>query len=159
MPAPGLPAGRLIEPTPEPAMKKYVTTTIVTLPAGTVMELNAEQAAARRHALVTTGKGVYRAASAVQFKRGEVIGLDVEPPKALADELIDEKEAAKRNSTEKAKRDKAEAAALAQIVAAAEAKALADLLAKLPTELRAAVDKALAAPAPSPTSTAAYGAR
>lgn len=129
-------------------MKKYTTTTIVTLPAGTVMELNAEQAAARRHALESLrGNGVYRAIAPVQFKRGEVLGLDVEPPKALADELIDEQAVAKRNSAEKAKRDKAEAAARAQIIAAAEAKALADLLGKLPADLRAAVDKALAAPA------------
>lgn len=130
-------------------MKKYTTTAIVTLPAGTVMELNAEQAASRRHAVAAIGKGVYRATAAVQFKRGEVIGLDVEPPKALADELIDEKEVAKRNSTEEARRKKAEAAERAKIVAAAEAKAEADLLARLPAELRAQVEKALAAPAAS----------
>lgn len=133
-------------------MKKYTTTTIVTLPAGTVMELTPEQAAARRHAIESLrGNGLYRATAPVQFKRGEVIGLDVEPPKALADELIDEKEAAKRSSNEKAKRDKAETAARAQIVAAAEAKALADLLARLPVELRAQVEKAISVPAATAT--------
>lgn len=129
-------------------MKKYTTTAIVTLPAGTVMELTAEQAAARRHALQQQrGPNLYRATAPVQFKRGEVIGLEVEPPKSLADELIDEKEVAKRNSTEEARRKKAEAAERAKIVAAAEAKAEADLLARLPAELRAQVEKALAAPA------------
>ena len=146
MPAPGLPAGRLIEPTPEPAMKKYVTTAIVTLPAGTVMELNAEQAAARRHALVTHSKGVYRATAAVQFKRGEMIGLEVEPPKAMADELIDEKEAARRAASEDGKRKKADAATRAALLAEAEAHAATALLARLPAELRAQVEKALAVP-------------
>lgn len=141
-------------------MKKYTTTTIVTLPAGTVMELNAEQAAARRHAIEPLrGNGVYRATAPVQFKRGEVLGLDAEPPKALADELIDEKEAAKRAGADKAKRDKAEAAARAALRAEAEAAATAALLARLPADLRAAVEKALAAPAPSPASASAPGAR
>lgn len=133
-------------------MRKYTTTAIVTLPAGTVMELNVEQAAARRHALQSQrGPNLYRATAPVQFKRGEVIGLEVEPPKALADELIDEKEVAKRASTEEARRKKAEAAERAKIIAAAEEKALADLLAKLPAELRAQVVKALAPAAPAAT--------
>lgn len=128
-------------------MKKYQTTTIATLPAGTVMELTAEQAAKRAYALQALGKNVYRATAAVQFKRGEVIGLDAEPPKAMADELIDEKEAARRAASEEGKRKKAEAAARAALLAEAEANAAAALLARLPADLRAAVEKALTAPA------------
>lgn len=100
-------------------MKKYLTTAVISLYAGTVLGLSAKQAALRAHALETLktatpdepaaeGKpakagspGVYRALATVQFKAGETIGLEAAPPKHLADELIDEKEAAQRAKAEK----------------------------------------------------------
>ena len=68
-------------------LTKYLVTAPVTLGAGAVLGLSAEQAAARGHALETVGDNVYRAVAPVHFKRGEAIGYEGPLPKSLADDL------------------------------------------------------------------------
>lgn len=125
-------------------MRSYITQAVITLPEGTVMQLSDAQAAARRYALAPVGKNTWRATASVQFKAGEELGLEVDPPKQMAQELVDEKEVARRTKSADAQRKRAEAAAHAEAVVSARA----ELLDKLPAELRAQVEKALAGPAP-----------
>lgn len=57
----------------------------VTLGPGTVLTLSERQAGRRAAALVSEGGQRYRALAPVCFKAGEEFGVDVAPPKALAD--------------------------------------------------------------------------
>lgn len=83
-------------------MKTYIVIAIANFPAGTVFGLDAKQAAARQYALDTIKPagnqscGVYRATAPMQFKVGETIQLETDPPKALADEVVTVKEADRR---------------------------------------------------------------
>jgi hypothetical protein len=57
-------------------MQKYIVTGIkAVIPSGTVMILNAEQAAARKPYLKSVGKDKYQVISPTEFKRGEEIGI------------------------------------------------------------------------------------
>lgn len=71
--------------------------------AGTRMLLTREQASARRHLLEgslseKSNYGVFVTTGAVEFKRGEIIGLDGTPPKALREVMkpSDDAEASSR---------------------------------------------------------------
>lgn len=66
-------------------MDRYLIVAPAFFGAGSRLGLSKEQAAARFHALKEVGKGVYVALDSVQFKAGEVIGVDGELPKALAE--------------------------------------------------------------------------
>lgn len=57
-------------------------------PAGTRLALSAAQARSRRHCLKTVGDGFFLTTAPVQFKAGEVIGLEGEPPKAQAEAVV-----------------------------------------------------------------------
>jgi hypothetical protein len=65
-------------------MDKFLIVSVATFGAGARLGLSKEQAAARAGALTDVGKGVYVAKQSVQFKAGEVIGIDGDLPKALA---------------------------------------------------------------------------
>lgn len=65
-------------------MDKFLIVSVATFGAGARLGLSKEQAAARAGALTDVGKGVYVAKQSVQFKAGEVIGIDGNLPKALA---------------------------------------------------------------------------
>lgn len=65
-------------------MNQYeVTDTCLTLPVGAVVQLNEDQAIIRAHALKKRKNGTYEVILPVQFKRGEVLGFDELPSKAL----------------------------------------------------------------------------
>ena len=61
---------------------QYVTRVPVTLRDG-IVALTEAQAAARAHALQRLDDGAFRIVGAVQFKVGEIIGLEGEVPKNL----------------------------------------------------------------------------
>jgi hypothetical protein len=65
-------------------MDYYRTKAIVELSAGTVLELNADQADRRVRLLKPLGGNRFQALATVQFKRGELLGLAAAPGKALA---------------------------------------------------------------------------
>lgn len=75
-------------------MDKYLIVAPATFGAGARLGLSKEQAAARAHALKEVAKGVYVAQQPVQFKAGEVVGIDGDLPKVLA-ELVDKPKAKK----------------------------------------------------------------
>lgn len=82
-------------------MDKYLIAAPITLPAGALLDLSPEQAAAREYGLVKVGKH-YRATLPVQFKAGETIGYAGDLPKALASSVQAAKVAkTKRASTRK----------------------------------------------------------
>lgn len=62
-------------------MEAYRFKQIMTLPAGTMLGLSPDQARRRLHNLESIGEGRYMAKATVQFKCGEVIGLEVPVPK------------------------------------------------------------------------------
>lgn len=64
-------------------MDKFQIVATATFGAGARLGLSKEQAAARVHSLREVARGVYVAQQPVQFKAGEVIGLDGEIPKSL----------------------------------------------------------------------------
>lgn len=57
-----------------------------------VVEVTAAQAKRRSASLANIGFGLYRIDNPVQFKVGEIIGIDYDPPKSLSDfmRLVDE---------------------------------------------------------------------
>jgi len=57
-------------------------------PAGTRLALDAAQVRSRRHCLKAVGDGFYLTTAPVQFKAGEVIGLEGEPAKAQAEAVV-----------------------------------------------------------------------
>lgn len=63
-------------------MKARVLATI-SFAAGHRLALSEGQANARRHALSKVGNGIYVTTAEVQFKAGEVIGVEGDFPKAL----------------------------------------------------------------------------
>ncbi len=65
-----------------------------TIGVGNIVRLNPEQAAARATSLEPAGRGCYTVAAAIQFKAGEVIGLEGPPPAALAAKLAPPKKKA-----------------------------------------------------------------
>ena len=67
-------------------MKNYQTQNTLRLPSGVVVGLTPEQAASRLHVLIQQADGVYIATTPLQFKSGEVIGLDA-VPNGLAEQL------------------------------------------------------------------------
>lgn len=77
-------------------MKKYTTADAVTFDPGTQLELTAEQAATRAHALEPYKADpkeprraiVVKTRAAVQFKAGEIIGYDGAVPKSMAGKLL-----------------------------------------------------------------------
>jgi hypothetical protein len=60
-------------------MKRYETNQTVRLPAGTVLALSPEQIRRRRHLLEPVADGMTVARQPVEFKAGEIIGLDPVP--------------------------------------------------------------------------------
>jgi hypothetical protein len=62
-------------------MNRYRTIDTLTVAAETVLALSEDQVRRRRHQLEALGEGRYRALTLVQFKRGEVFGLEGELPK------------------------------------------------------------------------------
>ena len=73
-------------------MKKYeITGRFIELHEG-VVEVTADQARRRGASLASIGFGLYRIDNPVQFKVGEIVGIDYEPPKSLAEfmRLIEE---------------------------------------------------------------------
>lgn len=66
-------------------MDKYLIVAPATFGAGARLGLSKEQAAARANALKEVAKGVFVAQQPVQFKAGEVIGIDGDLPKALGE--------------------------------------------------------------------------
>lgn len=61
---------------------------ITTFPAGVRLRLGDAQAASRSTRLRSVGKGLYDVLDTVQFKAGEMIGVDIKSlPKALRDGL------------------------------------------------------------------------
>ena len=67
-------------------MQNYQTQNTLRLPSGVVVGLTPEQAASRLHVLTQQADGVYIASTPLQFKAGEVIGLDA-VPNGLAEQL------------------------------------------------------------------------
>lgn len=73
-------------------MKKYeITGRFIELHEG-VVEVTAAQARRRSASLSNIGFGLYRIDNPVQFKIGEIIGIDYEPPKSLIEfmKLVEE---------------------------------------------------------------------
>lgn len=68
-------------------MKTYEARQAVTLGAGVVLKMSPTQAARRRHLLEDLGGGRHRARAPVQFKAGEVVGIEGPLPKALLGSL------------------------------------------------------------------------
>lgn len=97
---------------------KYITTAVLSLPAGVLLGLSVAQVAHRQHVLTNAPgrKGWYVATSPVQFKRGETLQVDGDLPKALADRLDAEDRAAKAKA-------KAEIEAVAKEAPASDAPA------------------------------------
>lgn len=91
-------------------LTKYLVTAPVTLGAGAVLGLSAEQAAARGHALEAVGDNAYRACALVHFKRGETIGYEGPLPKGLADDLEAIEKARKKSVRAEAAGGQADAA-------------------------------------------------
>ena len=56
---------------------------VISFAAGQRLALSEGQAKARRHALKKIGNGLYVTTAEVQFKAGEVIGVEGDLPKAL----------------------------------------------------------------------------
>jgi hypothetical protein len=68
-------------------MKKFqVIGSALSLGAGTI-ELTEAQAKVRLHALDRVKGNVYKINNVIQFKVGEIIGLDAELPKTIVDRL------------------------------------------------------------------------
>lgn len=104
-------------------MNKYQIVQIATLHSG-VLELSDAQYARRKHALKQIGKNKYEITKPVQFKVGETIGYEGDMPKAMADMMIDEAEAAAQKAAAK-KPKQGKQAKEAEEKANAEAEALA----------------------------------
>jgi len=62
-------------------MKQYRTTQTLAIGEGTVLRLDESQASVRANRLEPVGDGLYRAKELLQFKRGEVLGIEGEIPK------------------------------------------------------------------------------
>lgn len=73
-------------------MDSYKTIAPVTFPSGTVLALDAKQAATRLHVLQAGDEpGVYIALQPLEFKVGEIIGLALPPSKGeVGLELIEQ---------------------------------------------------------------------
>lgn len=104
-------------------MRKYTVLAVFGVNPGTVLGLNAEQAARRRHALKPlevdkkTGSGTFEVLSRVEFKIGEQIATDMELTKHLASQLEPVEDTAAKA------REKARAAAAAKDLAEMKEKA------------------------------------
>ena len=69
-------------------MRRFaVTTDILMVAVGSRIEINADQARARRYALRPVCGDVYEVSTPVGFKRGEVIGCDPTPHPIFASEI------------------------------------------------------------------------
>ena len=69
-------------------MRKYqIVGSFIELHEGLV-EVNESQAKRRSAMLAPVGNGIYRIDNPVQFKVGEVIGIDYDPPKSLIDFMM-----------------------------------------------------------------------
>lgn len=75
-------------------MKKYTLTRTVLVDAGTVLALTEAQVRARKLSLEAVGEGVYKTTAIVNFKAGEMIGMEM-LPKSLESAVaaVDEKPA------------------------------------------------------------------
>lgn len=73
-------------------MKKYTLTRAVFVDAGTVLALTEAQVRVRKLSLEAIGEGVYKTTAIVNFKAGEMIGMEA-LPKSLesATVAVDEK--------------------------------------------------------------------
>lgn len=73
-------------------MKMYRMVKLMEVGPGTVVKLDDAQAKRRKPRLDVLGEGRYRTKDVMQFKVGEVVGIEAEIPKAHLDrvELIDE---------------------------------------------------------------------
>lgn len=77
-------------------MKEYTITRPVFIDAGTRLALSDAQARARRGQIKEVGDGVFEATAIVNFKAGEVVGLET-VPKAIAS-AFDEIKTVRRTS-------------------------------------------------------------
>lgn len=68
-------------------MKQYIITEAMNFNAGSVLELSEKQYKGRDHCLKKIGNNKYEVLKTVQFKIGEVIGLDGEIDKGLQHKL------------------------------------------------------------------------
>jgi hypothetical protein len=73
-------------------MKMYRVTQLLTVGAGTVLQLSEEQLKDRGHQVEALGEGRYRAKGLMQFKRGEVLGIEGELAKIQQDLVEEEAE-------------------------------------------------------------------
>lgn len=64
-------------------MKQYLITDVVNFNTGVILELSEKQHKVREHCLKKLGGNKYEVLKTVQFKRGEVVGLDGELDKCL----------------------------------------------------------------------------
>lgn len=62
-------------------MKTYLIVKLLTVAAGTVVRLSAEQAQRRRGRVTDLGEGRYQLNELLQFKAGEVVGIEGDLPK------------------------------------------------------------------------------
>lgn len=69
-------------------MKKYTLVGAATFGPGAILQLTADQATPRAHALKALGEGRFEARAAVQFKAGEIVGYEGDLPKAMAAQLL-----------------------------------------------------------------------
>ena len=82
-------------------MKQYRAKEVITLGAGSLVQLTEKQAADRTGRIERAGAGRYRLKHALHFKAGEAFGFEGEIPKALAD-LVEQASAAKAAPEKKA---------------------------------------------------------
>lgn len=69
-------------------MRRYVVTTqFLMVPMGGRIELDADQARARRYALRHVCGDIFEVVAPVGFKRGEIFGCDPAPHRAFAEEI------------------------------------------------------------------------
>ena len=68
-------------------MKQYTITEAMNFNTGSILELTEKQYKGREHCLKKLGNNKYEALATVQFKIGEVIGLDEEVDKGLQHKL------------------------------------------------------------------------
>jgi hypothetical protein len=80
-------------------MKTYRTTQLLTVGPGTVLQLSEEQLKDRGHQVEALGKGRYRAKALMQFKRGEVLGIEGELAKSQQD-LVEPEAEPKREASQ-----------------------------------------------------------
>lgn len=83
-------------------MKNYVAKELVTLPAGSVVELTDKQAADRAPRMTRVSKGRYRLNEALQFKAGEAFGFDGDLPKTIANMVLTPEQLREEGEKEKA---------------------------------------------------------